>query len=101
MRLENCTKVQAAYKILQQFGSDIDEDNIYDPEDLAERLQIMMDFSNAVREFYQTYSTEEAGVYVEAVCKRFDTLNRKKKLNNEALQRVVQQFKLYITLYKP
>ena len=28
-------------------------------------------------------------------------LNRKKKLNNEALQRVVQQFKLYITLYKP
>jgi len=101
MHLERCTKVQAAYKILQLFGSDVDEDNIYDPEDMAERLQIMMDFSNAVREFYQSYPTEEAGVYVEAVCKKFDTLNRKKKLDNKALQRVVEQFKLYITLYKP
>lgn len=101
MRLENCTKVQAAYKILQQFESDVDEDNIYDPEDLAERLQIMMDLSNTVREFYRTFSTEEAGVYVEAACKKFDTLHLKKKLNNEALQRTVEQLKEYITLYKP
>ena len=101
MHMESCTKVQAAYKILQQFGSDVDEDNIYDPEDLEERLKIMMDFSNTVREFYQTYPTEEAGVYVEAACKKFDALNLKKKLNNEALQRTVEQLKQYITLYKP
>jgi len=61
----------------------------------------MMDFSNTVREFYQTYPTEEAGVYVEAACKKFDALNLKKKLNNEALQRTVEQLKQYITLYKP
>lgn len=99
--MDGITKVQAAYKILQQYASDVDEDNIYDPEDFEERLKIMMDFSNTVREFYLTYPTEEAGVYVEAACKKFDTLNLRKKLNNEALQRVVGLFKEYITLYKP
>lgn len=100
--MDRCTKVQAAHKILQLFGSDVDEDNIFDPEDMEERLEIMMDFSNTVREFYQTYSTEEAGVYVEAACKKFDTLNsRKKPHNNEALQRIVEQLKEYISLYKP
>lgn len=101
MHMEHCTKVQAAYKILQLFGSDVDEDNIFDPEDLAERLVIMMDFSNAVREFYQTYPTEEAGVYVEVACKKYDALNLKHKLDNEALRRTVEQLKEYINLYKP
>jgi arsenate reductase-like glutaredoxin family protein len=102
MHMDGCTKVQAAYKILQQYESDVDEDNIYDPEDFEERLKIMMDFSNTVREFYQTYPTEEAGVYVEAACKKFDALNlRKKPHNNEALQRIVEQLKKYIALYKP
>ncbi len=101
MHMERCTKVQAAYKILQLFGADVDDDNIYDPEDLAERLKIMMDFSNAVREFYQTYPGEEAGVYVEQACKKLDTLQLKKRLNNEALNRTVEQLKEYITAYKP
>lgn len=101
MHMERCTKVQAAYKILQLFGADVDDDNIYDPEDLAERLKIMMDFSNTVREFYQTYPSEEAGVYVEQACKKLDTLQLKKRLNNEALSRTVEQLKEYITAYKP
>ena len=100
MRMESCTKVQAAYKILQMFESDVDEDNIYDPEDFAERLKIMIDFSSTVREFYQTYPSEEAGVYVEQACKKFDTLHLKKRLNNEALSRTVEQLKEYIALYK-
>lgn len=100
MRMESCTKVQAAYKILQMFGDDVDEDNIYDPEDQAERLKIMIDFSGTVREFYQTNPSEEAGVYVEAACKKLDMLNLKKRLNNEALSRTVEQLKEYITLYK-
>ena len=101
MHMEHCTKVQAAYKILQMYESDVDEDNIYDPEDFEERLRIMMDFSDTVREFYRNYPTEEAGVYVDQACLKFDTLNLKKKLNNEALARIVEQLKDYISLYKP
>lgn len=101
MHMERCTKVQAAYKILQLFESDVDEDAIYDPEDLEERLAIMMDFSIAVREFHQNYSTEEAGVYVEVACKKYDALNLKHKLDNDALRRTVEQLKEYISLYKP
>jgi len=102
MQMENCTKVQAAYKILQMFGDDVDEDAMYDTPDFEERLAIMMDFSGAVREFHQTYPTKEARVYVEQACKKFDTLaTQKKSNNNEALRRIVEQLKHYISLYKP
>lgn len=99
--LDGCTKVQAAHKLLQLFESDVDEDNMYNPQDFEERVRIMMDFSNTVREFYRSYSGEKAAVYVEAACKRFDALNAKKNLNNEALLRMVEEFKEYIRLYKP
>lgn len=99
--MDGITKVQAAYKILQLFESDVDEDNIYNPQDFEERLKIMMEFSGTIREFHQTYPTPEAGVYVEVACKKFDTLNLKHKLDNEALRRIVEQLKEYISLYKP
>lgn len=99
--MDNCTKVQAAHKLLQLFESDVDEDNIFDRTDFAERLKIMLDFSEAVREFYQTYSAAEARVYVEGACQKYDTLNLKHKFDNEALRSVVDQLKVYITLYKP
>lgn len=101
MQMENCTKVQAAYKILQLFGDDVDEDAMYETPDFEERLAIMMDFSNTVREFHLTYPTKEAGVYVEVACKKYDALNLKHKLDNEALRRIVEQLKDYISLYKP
>ncbi len=99
--MDRCTKVQAAHKILQLFESDVDEDNVYNAQDFEERLKIMMDFSGAVREFHQTYPTPEAGVYVEVACKKYDALNLKHKLDNEALRRTVEQLKEYISLYKP
>jgi hypothetical protein len=99
--MEHCTKVQAAQKILQLFESDIDEDNIYTKQDFEERLQIMMEFSEAVREFLQTYPTPHGRVYVEVACKKYDALNLKHKLDNEALRRTVEQLKEYISLYKP
>lgn len=99
--MDGITKVQAAYKILQLFESDVDEDNIYNPQDFEERLKIMMEFSATVREFHQTYPSPEAGVYVEVACKKFDALNLKHKLDNEALRRIVEQLKEYISLYKP
>lgn len=99
--MDNCTRVQAAHKLIKLFGDDVDEDNIYNPQDFEEHLRIMMDFSNAVREFYRSFPGEKAAVYVEAACKKFDALNARNKLNNEALARVVGEFKEYIRLYKP
>ena len=99
--MDGCTRVQAAQKLIRLFGSDVDEDNIYNPEDFEERLRIMMDFSTTVRNFYRSNSGEKAAVYVEAACKKFDALNAKKKLNNDALLRMVEEFKEYIRLYKP
>ena len=99
--MNRSTKVQAAHKLLEMFESDVDEDNIYDRESFSKMLEIMMDFSNTVREFYQTYPTEEARVYVEVACKKYDALNLKHKFENEALSRTVEQLKEYINLYKP
>lgn len=99
--MDHCTKVQAAQKILQLFESDVDEDNVYNAQDFEERMKIMMDFSEAVREFHQTYSAPEAAVYVEVACKKYDALNLKLKLDNKALSRIVEQLKEYISLYKP
>jgi len=99
--MDNCTKVQAAHKLIQLFEIDVDEDNLFDRMDFAERLKIMLDFSTAVREFYRTYDAEEARVYVEVACQKYDALNLKHKLDNEALRRTVEQLNEYITLYKP
>lgn len=99
--MDACTKVQAAYKLLQLFASDVDEDDVFDQMDFAERLRIMLDFSGAVREFYQTYATESARVYIEGACKKYDALNLRHKLDNKALKSIVEQLKEYISLYKP
>lgn len=100
--MDRCTKVQAAYKILELFDADADKDGIYEGIDFSEKLVIMMDFSNVVREFYQTYSGEEARVYIEMVCASYDEILLKhERLDNDALRRTVEQLKEYIFLYKP
>lgn len=98
--MDRCTRVQAAHKVLELFGEDVDEDNMIDRTSFAERMNIMMDFSNVVREFYQTFPDEKARVYIEVACKKYDALNLKHKLENEALKRIVEQLKEYISLYK-
>lgn len=98
--MERCSKEEAAFKVLQWFGSDVDEDRVYSEQDFGVRLNIMMDFANTVREFHQTHSTEHALSYVEPVCRIYDTLNLKRKLDNVALQRIVEQLKEYLIRYK-
>jgi DNA primase len=98
--MDRCTKVQAAYKILEIFDSDVDDDKVYDSDNFTERLEIMLDFSNSIREFYQRYISEDAITYIEVACKKYDDLNLKHdKLDNNALKSIVQQLKNYIELY--
>ena len=49
----------------------------------------MLDFSDTVREFHQTYATDEARVYVEGACQnRIDDPHAKAENSNEALLRI-------------
>jgi hypothetical protein len=96
---ENMTKVDAAHKILQLFSEDVDVDNIYDRENLSERLEIMLDFSNVVREFRQTFLDEKSQEFIEFICEVYDQHNTKRNLDNEALRRMVEQIKEKISSY--
>src|SRR6185369_7708626 len=98
--MDNTSKAKAAFKILEWFGDDVDEDKILDRENFSERLEIMMDFSNTVREFRRSYFDEKAIAHIDDVCSVYDTENLKHKLDNEALRRLVEYLKEEIKSYK-
>lgn len=100
--MESISLQAAAYKILDIFKADVGEvsDDILLRNDGGERLAIMLDFSSTVREFYHTYASEHARVYVELACKAYDLANLKHNLDNEALRRTVEELKDYIGAYK-
>jgi DNA primase len=98
--MDGCNKVKAAQKILTLFGTEADADNVLDRQDFSERLEIMMDFSNTVREFRQTLAHTDAHTFIEDKCRIYDTLNaRHKNLGNDALRELVRQLKEEITSY--
>lgn len=98
--MEKVSVSDAADKILRLFSSDvgeIDEDLLQaDPD---ERLRILMDFSNTVREFRQTYP--EALEYAERAGQKLDQLNLKRpNQDNDALEVIVEQLKSYLEAFK-
>lgn len=99
--MENITKVKAAYKIIDLFSSDVDPDGVLTTQDFSERLEIMMDFSNSVREFRRINIDKKASEFIENICLVYDTVNLKHDLNNEALRSVVTKLKEEIISYKP
>lgn len=100
--MDGIAKSQAAAKIISLFNEDVDEDGALNHEDFSEKLEIMLDFSNTVREFRQSAFDEKSQAYIEQICSAYDTLNMKhKSLNNEALRRIVDELKEKIISYKP
>lgn len=102
--MEGISTVKAAHRIIELYRDELGDvnDEHLTQDDHGERLKIMLDFSSTVREFHQTYSSEDARVYIELVCKAYDSLSmRHKHYNNEALARIVEQLKERISLYKP
>jgi DNA primase len=101
--MEGVTRSQAAAKIINWFGADVDEDEMMTRDDLFERLEIMLDFSNAVRQFRQSHFDEIAHARIEYICRVYDDLNARHpdSLNNEALRNMVEQLKKEISSYKP
>lgn len=97
--MESISRVKAAGKILDLFSSEVDEDNIINKHDFSERLEIMMDFSNTVREFRYTHGDEKSQKFIEDMCWVYDQHNLKHDHTNEALRRVVEQIKDKIASY--
>lgn len=101
--MDKISKVKAAYKILETFKSDVDDDAVLvDRDNFSEKLEIMLNFSNSVRDFRNTNNNnnEKSHLFIEDICMVYDTINAKHNLNNEALRSVVAQLKESIDSYE-
>lgn len=106
--MEGITTAKAAHQILDLFKDDIDygsDDGSGDNYSYSESLEIMVDFSNIVREFRQTYLDEKSQQFIEETCRSYDEVYaahtvKPKKINNEALRRIVDLIKNKIANYK-
>lgn len=95
--MEGLSRVKAANQILKLFHSSVNEDaEVAEVENFSEKLEIMMDFSNTVREFRNSHFDDKSIAHLEHVCSVYDALNSKRKLDNEALKRLVEELKTYI-----
>jgi CHC2 zinc finger len=100
--MDGITLPNARAKVLSLFKDsvgEVDSDSYLSTGDFDERLNIMMDLSNVVREFYQTHRTEDALKYFELICAAYDNQNAKREPDNEALRRLVQWAKGFIEKY--
>lgn len=97
--LEGISKGKAAKKILELFATDVDDDNIVSNQDFSERLEIMLDLSNTVREFRQSYNDEKSQKFIEGMCWVYDQHNLTRDYDNDALRRIVERIKDQITFY--
>jgi DNA primase len=100
--MEGISVSQAAAKILDLFRDDVSYNaDDFQPEiDQDEQFEIMLGFSEMVREFRHYYPGDEAEKYINKACKRFDSINAKRDLNNKAIMSLIEELKQYIMLYK-
>ena len=100
--MQGITRSEAAYWILEHFGSELDESFIFDGPDHTEQLEIMMDFANTVRNFRQSHDDTKSTDFIEHLCAIYDSLNLKhNNLRNPALRSMVGQLKEKIASYIP
>lgn len=100
MYMDSCNKVAAAKKILEHFYSDAEDICQIDRQDFSEKMEIMLQYSSAVRSFHLNHTDEKSFFFIEEVCKAFDTINKKHDLSNDALKSVVSQLTDTINNYK-
>ena len=99
--MDNTTKAKAAHKIQKIFSEDtFDDVEVIKIEDFSERLEIMLSFSNIVRDFRQSFFDDVAINFIEQACKKYDELNLKHKLSNFALKTVTDNLAEQITNFR-
>ncbi len=98
--MDGISKSKAADKIIKLFGVDTGSEVIFDKEDFSEKLQIMLNFSNDIREFRQMNIDIKSQAFIENICKVYDAMNAKHDLNGEALGVLIGKLKAQISLYE-
>jgi hypothetical protein len=99
--MDSINRISAAHKIVDQFSAEIDEDLVLEGDNVSERLQILVNFSTRVLDFRRDNITDHAFQFIEYICWVFDRGNIKNKLDNEALQRLVEHCIDFIEAYDP
>ena len=94
---EGLDRRDSAQKIIDIFKGDISDEYVDISSSYEDRLCVMMQFSNCVREVISTCGSEN--IYkIEKICKAYDDLNEKHNLNIDALKSI--QEKLFIQILK-
>ena len=98
--MDGISRAKAAFKIFGLFESDVDDSvDVFEGQSLSEQLEIMMDFSNLVREFRKIYLDKKSQDFIEKRCAVYDELNAKRTMDNETLRSVVGHLKEQINFY--
>lgn len=93
---EGISSVRAAFKILEYYNSEASIGGAGTDQafNYSERLEILMEFSNFVREFLQTYSqSHESIAHVERITFSFDRMMELHTVDNDALRRFMLELK--------
>lgn len=102
--IDNISPFKAAAKILELFGDSIDDnadDELYvDPINFSEQLEIMMLFSEDIRDFRQNFIDEKSRAFIDNICKTYDDICLKHELDNEALRALIEKYQRKIKVYK-
>jgi DNA primase len=102
VHMEGLARARAAARVMELCGQDADADNEFESIDYGERLEIIMEFSNFVREFIQANSENEVAItYIEKVTAIFDQMNSKHKLDNSTMKNLTAKLIAKGSLYKP
>lgn len=100
--MDRINKNKAAEKILSLFDDSLIEES--SSVDLSERLNIMMDFSNFIRDFREIHTSIADFKFIEGICSIYDQMYNKyntkhRSIENEALLRISNTLKEKAAIY--
>jgi CHC2 zinc finger len=101
VEMERCKPITAATRILQLFGTKVDDDLLAEETNPSERLEIMMTLSSRIFEFRQEHSDKHALDFIEYIGWLYDRSNARHKYDNESLRRLVEVCVELIDVYTP
>lgn len=98
--MEGVSKTRAAQKIIELFGQNIGEIDAEDPNDYHDKLELMLNFSNRIREFRYKFLDNDSLIFIEGICQLYDNANNKHRLDNESLKSIISDLIEEINLYE-
>ena len=93
--MEGISRPQAARRILELYASEVSEDLVaIQQPNYSERLGILMDFANHIREQLQANKDDPTMVtYLEGITEVFDKMNQEYALSNSSLRVLADKLK--------